>query len=69
MGRRKNAAHKSARIPVTRDLPLRSRVPRNWQARFCSRDGGSDSLVYCNPDRGPRAVLEEREKIRLGRGG
>jgi hypothetical protein len=23
-------------------------VPGNWHARFCSRDGGSDSLVYCN---------------------
>jgi hypothetical protein len=48
MGRRKNAAHKSARIPVTRGLLLRSRVPGNWHARFCSRGGGSDSLAYCN---------------------
>ena len=48
MGRRKNAAHKSVRMPVTRGLSLRSRVPGNWHARFCSRDGGSDSLVYCN---------------------
>jgi hypothetical protein len=48
MGRRKNAAHKSARMPVTRGLALRSRVPGNWHARFCSRDGGSDSLVDCN---------------------
>jgi hypothetical protein len=48
MGRRKNAAHKSVRMPVTRGLALRSRVPGNWHARFCSRDGGSDSLVYCN---------------------
>ena len=24
-------------------------MPGNWHARFCSRDGGSDSLVYCNP--------------------
>jgi len=50
MGRRKNAAHKSARIPVTRGLSLRSRVPGNWHARFCSRGGGSDSLAYCNRD-------------------
>src|SRR5712692_1700110 len=48
MGRRKNAAHKSARMPVTRGLALRSRVPGNWHARFCSRGGGSDSLAYCN---------------------
>jgi hypothetical protein len=48
MGRRKNAAYKSARIPVTRGLSLRSRVPGNWHARFCSRGGGSDSLAYCN---------------------
>jgi hypothetical protein len=48
MGRRKNTAHKSVRMPVTRGLSLRSRVPGNWHARFCSRDGGSDSLVYCN---------------------
>jgi len=48
MGRRKNAAHKSARMPVTRGVSLRSRVPGNWHARFCSRGGGSDSLAYCN---------------------
>jgi len=29
MGRRKNAAYKSARMPVTRGLALRSRVPGN----------------------------------------
>jgi hypothetical protein len=52
MGRRKNAAHKSVRMPVTRGLALRSRVPGNWHARFWSRGGGSDSLAYCNPDRG-----------------
>jgi hypothetical protein len=27
---------------------LRSRVPRKWHARFCSRGGGSDPLVDCN---------------------
>jgi hypothetical protein len=48
MGRRKTTAHKSVRMPVTRGLALRSRVPGNWHARFWSRDGGSDSLVYCN---------------------
>jgi hypothetical protein len=51
MGRRKNAAHKSVRMPVTRGLALRSRVPGNWHARFWSRGGGSDSLVYCNRTR------------------
>ena len=25
-------------------------MPGNWHARFCSRGGGSDSLVYCNRD-------------------
>ena len=48
MGRRKNTAHKSARMPVTRGLSLRSRVPGNWHARFWSRGGGSDFLIYCN---------------------
>ena len=33
MGRRKNAAHKSARMPVTRGLALRSRVPGNCAPR------------------------------------
>jgi hypothetical protein len=32
-------------------------VPGNRQARFCSRDGGSASLVYCNWTRKkPRAA-------------
>jgi len=51
MRRRKNTAYKSVRMPVTRGLSLRSRVPGNWHARFCSRGGGSDSLAYCNPHR------------------
>ena len=67
MGRRKNAAHKSVRMPVTRGLSLRSRVPGNWHARFCSRDGGSDSLVYCNRDaRAPqRGSVRHRVAIRV----
>jgi hypothetical protein len=68
MGRRKNAAHKSARMPVTKGLALRSRVPGNWPARFWSRGGGSDSLAYCNLDPGLVAVLENLERPRLGRG-
>src|SRR6266851_30955 len=48
MGRRKNAAHKAARMPVTRGLSLRSRVPGNWHARFCSRGEESDFLIDCN---------------------
>ena len=61
MGRRKNTAYKSVRIPVTRGLSLRSRVPGNWHARFCSRGEESDSLVYCNPHRRPVAVLPGAE--------
>src|SRR5688572_1249953 len=36
-------------VCMTNTASLRSRVPGNWQARFCSRGGGSDSLAYCNP--------------------
>jgi hypothetical protein len=68
MGRRKNAAHKSARMPVTRGLSLRSRVPGNWHARFCSRGEESDFLIDCNLDRGHVAVRKKREKTRSGRG-
>ena len=68
MGRRKSAAHKSARMPVTRGLSLRSRVPRNWHARFWSRGGGSDSLAYCNLDPGLVADQDEPERLRFGRG-
>ena len=36
---------------MAKDKSLRSRVKGNFQARFCSRDGGSDSLADCNkPD-------------------
>ncbi len=68
MGRRKNAAHKSARIPVTRGLSLRSRVPGNWHARFCSRGEESDFLIDCNRDRRPLAVWSEAARPRWGGG-
>jgi hypothetical protein len=42
---------------MTGGVSLRSRVPGNRQARFCSREGGSDSLVDCNWTRNkPRAA-------------
>jgi len=69
MRRCERTDHKPFGVLVTGGVSLRSRVPGNWHARFCSRGGGSDSLAYCNPDRGPRAVLSECEKLRSGRGG
>src|SRR5688572_22615646 len=42
-------------VCMTNTASLRSRVPGNWQARFCSRGGGSDSLAYCNPVRDDRS--------------
>lgn len=51
MRRRENPIHKSARMPVTRGLSLRSRVPENWHARFCSRGEESDFLIDCDRTR------------------
>ena len=61
--------HKPCGVLVTRGVALRSRVKGNFHARFCSRGEESDFLIDCNPDRGPRVVLSECERIRLGRGG
>src|SRR5262249_26040541 len=35
-------------MPMTEGTSLRSRVPRKWHARFCSRGGGSDPFIDCN---------------------
>src|SRR5262247_3949369 len=35
-------------MPMTEGTSLRSRVPRKWHARFCSRGGGSDPSIDCN---------------------
>ena len=48
MRRRERQVHQPARVPVTRGLSLRSRVPGNWHARFCSRGEESDFLIDCN---------------------
>ena len=61
--------HKPCGVLVTRGVALRSRVPGNWHARFCSRGEESDFLIDCNPDRGPVAILSERERTRVSRGG
>jgi len=68
MGRRKNTAYKSARMPVTRGLALRSRVPGNWHARFCSRGGESDFLIDCNPTPTASAPASLRLLARLTAG-
>jgi hypothetical protein len=44
-------------VCVTGTTRVRSRVKGNVPARFCSRGGGSDPLVYCNRTRQqPRAA-------------
>src|SRR5262249_1923991 len=35
-------------MPMTEGTSLRSRVPRKWHARVCSRGGGSDPFIDCN---------------------
>jgi Transposase zinc-binding domain len=44
---------------VTGTTRLRSRVKGNFHARFCSRDGGSDSPVDCNRTGGQRCFLAQ----------